>query len=300
MGDLNHDGKVSQDIVKTEWFPAVGISETPENRGRVHSYAECSNAGTCDRNTGVCNCYDGYDGSSCQRKTCPTNNNNTICSGHGECISASYKLTKDNNPYFSWEVNKVYSCKCDSGFTGLECSLRECPIGIDAVTSQPPVMRAYFIVYDTANLDSLDDEKFVDGLDCSYYRFSFTYDGATYVSNEIAYRSFDGYEPGDDIIREYINELAVVIRQIEPLKTAKVDYITEYNEIVIEVDNLDVKLWNEASIQSECFVDTFFERSLPEQYMCGNHGNCNTDTGKCECFKGYTGPACDSYIQTVI
>lgn len=161
-------------------------------------------------------------------------------------------------------------------------------------------MKIYFIVYDADNTDSIDDENYVEGLNCNYYHFTFTYNGATYISNEIAYRNFDGYEPADDVIREYVNEIAVVIRQIEPLKTAKVDYITEYNEIVIEADNLDVKLWNEAKIESECFVDSYIEGSLPEQYVCGNHGNCNCETGVCECFKGYTGPACDSYVQTVV
>ena len=43
---------------------------------------ECSDAGICDRDTGACTCFDGYDGSACQRSACPND-----CSGHGQCRS---------------------------------------------------------------------------------------------------------------------------------------------------------------------------------------------------------------------
>merc|ERR1712072_734947 len=44
--------------------------------------AECSDQGLCDRATGLCSCFPGYSGSSCQRTVCPDD-----CSGHGTCRS---------------------------------------------------------------------------------------------------------------------------------------------------------------------------------------------------------------------
>jgi hypothetical protein len=38
----------------------------------AHAYAECSNKGLCDRNTGQCECLPGYDGHACQRASCPS------------------------------------------------------------------------------------------------------------------------------------------------------------------------------------------------------------------------------------
>ncbi|GMI25624.1 hypothetical protein TrRE_jg1846, partial [Triparma retinervis] len=46
----------------------------------AHYYMECSNKGLCDRKTGMCECFDGYDGAACQRASCPNS-----CSGHGTC-----------------------------------------------------------------------------------------------------------------------------------------------------------------------------------------------------------------------
>ena len=33
----------------------------------AHRDLECSNAGICDRSSGLCKCFDGFAGSACQR-----------------------------------------------------------------------------------------------------------------------------------------------------------------------------------------------------------------------------------------
>ena len=48
----------------------------------AHTAVECSNAGLCDRSTGMCACFDGYSGAACTRSLCPNE-----CSGNGQCMT---------------------------------------------------------------------------------------------------------------------------------------------------------------------------------------------------------------------
>jgi hypothetical protein len=33
-----------------------------------------------------------------------------------------------------WDSFRIFGCKCDDGYTGVDCSLRECPVGDDPMT----------------------------------------------------------------------------------------------------------------------------------------------------------------------
>ena len=110
--------------------------------------SECSDQGVCDRSTGICSCFAGYEGSACQRTSCPND-----CSGHGTCrtnedfaydfsIAKSSQTTSTDtfNTFFSeyiatysgaWDSGKHMGCKCDAGYRGADCSLVECPSSTD-------------------------------------------------------------------------------------------------------------------------------------------------------------------------
>lgn len=51
----------------TELYPLMTNSEGEVLKNTAHWYVECSNKGLCDRKSGVCKCFAGYDGTSCQR-----------------------------------------------------------------------------------------------------------------------------------------------------------------------------------------------------------------------------------------
>jgi len=88
---------------------------------------ECSDGGSCDRSSGECACYPGYEGSACQRTVCENS-----CSGHGICQS-NLKFAEDGGSRYelAWDSGLHYGCKCDSGFRGGDCSLQECPSTTD-------------------------------------------------------------------------------------------------------------------------------------------------------------------------
>lgn len=158
-GDLNADGSIeNSDVIvvdnsfvypygTTEQFPSMRRSDLVVDTSKstsmfymhsishicidtAHGYMECSNKGECDRTTGLCSCYDGYDGVACQRASCP--GFPTTCSGHGVCSSISQLAAADNhNVYLLWDKNVTMGCSCDAGFYGPDCSLRSCKYGLD-------------------------------------------------------------------------------------------------------------------------------------------------------------------------
>jgi len=93
----------------------------------AHYYMECSNKGICDRKTGECECFEGYDGYACQRASCPND-----CSGHGTCETIA-ELAYDDfaNTYALWDADVTMGCACDAGYNGADCSARHCKVGID-------------------------------------------------------------------------------------------------------------------------------------------------------------------------
>ena len=75
---LSYDsGDCSQRICPFEY----AWVDTPDRIGDHHKYVECSAKGICNRDTGECECFPGYEGKACARTTCPNE-----CSGHGQCV----------------------------------------------------------------------------------------------------------------------------------------------------------------------------------------------------------------------
>jgi len=98
----------------------------------AHFQSECSSVGLCDRQTGTCDCFAGYEGSACQRTTCPNE-----CSGHGVCRSqAEYlEISESDFTYGLWDAEKYQRCICDPAYDGVDCSQRLCPLGDDPLTT---------------------------------------------------------------------------------------------------------------------------------------------------------------------
>jgi hypothetical protein len=115
----------------SEQFPDMLDTEDNVLTNTAHAYYECSNKGICDRATGTCACFDGYDGSACQRQSCPTSSAG-VCSGHGVCESISTLASRDfDNIYKLWDEDSTMGCRCDGGYSGPDCSQKMCKFGAD-------------------------------------------------------------------------------------------------------------------------------------------------------------------------
>ena len=71
----------------TELYPNFVDSNGIIQTNSAHEYRECSNKGYCNRLSGQCICFDGYEGSACQYLSCP-GSNGLMCNGHGICETA--------------------------------------------------------------------------------------------------------------------------------------------------------------------------------------------------------------------
>lgn len=137
---LGHDsGDCSERICPFE----LAWVDTPDKTGSFHKYAECAGRGICDRGTGECACFDGYEGKGCQRTACPND-----CSGHGTCeyiedmhfaatwndyASTGFRNDPKTFEFNKWDAGKTRGCVCDAQFGDIDCSKRMCPYGNDVL-----------------------------------------------------------------------------------------------------------------------------------------------------------------------
>jgi len=124
--------------------------DTPDSAGKFHRYAECAGRGICNRDSGLCECFDGYDGEACHRTTCPN-----LCSGHGTCEYIEdmpfyavwndyslndYKSAPELLDYPWWDKAKTRGCVCDAQYTDIDCSKRMCPYGTDILAAREDLL----------------------------------------------------------------------------------------------------------------------------------------------------------------
>nr|AIG55665.1 secreted protein [Thraustotheca clavata] len=91
------------------WFQVATITNTARTTA-----VECSTAGICDYDTGMCTCNDLFEGSACERLKCPVS-----CQIGGKCqtmrelaASSSVVYGSDVNSMVTWDADRICGCTC--------------------------------------------------------------------------------------------------------------------------------------------------------------------------------------------
>lgn len=257
--------------------------DMPVSPNQAHALTECSNAGSCNRATGQCECYPGFTGESCHRTKCPNN-----CSGHGRCVASRYLGDEANAQPFgpsgtkyggaktteTWDEDKVYRCVCDSDWTvgygsgetqagtwfGPDCSRKHCPSGNDPYTAD------------------IDEE------DCFMFdRNRFTWRGP--VTDGTGAPLLAAQQSATWVYATTNVASAYKVAWDEDSTDTDADSVIWPHTAAVDGDDLVVVEPGSAGTNvgdkgNKCHID------------CSNRGSCDYSSGTCRCFEGYYGSNC--------
>lgn len=257
----------------------------PSADDQAHSEtSECSDMGTCDRTTGTCSCFDGFEGSSCGLLACP---GDPSCNGQGICMTMAMLATEatDNgvlqdftygstpNDPTTWDYEMIQGCKCDDGFSGYDCSLMECEYGDDPLTKYQfneiqEVTCKYSDTDDTFTLTFREDVTTT---------LSAT---ATLADVETALEALDSITYVD-----VYTDTAVKADDDTDTAVCGSTRKTWYVEFLHPTG--DVPLL-EFSVDGVSMTVSEFQPGTKEDQVCSGRGLCDYSTGLCDCFTGFT------------
>jgi len=304
-----------------------------------HSYRECGGRGLCDRSTGECKCFPSFTGEGCRRTTCPndcsghgqcrTDANSFYYIGQtpkesfGNQIPSYAQSVGAPTWAIHWPWLKYQQCHCDAGYEGDDCSLRECPKGDDPETDctgdrgndvqklscefeSATVTKAFFQLrfidqfggeYDTRPI--LIDTTTSGGLTDA--------ENANSIQDALeALPNFAIPEVEIDVDQRDKKKPIVVVTFTDGHNTGKQNMVEFVARAKCESGSQPLfRTVNADATKGDIKCVVTREAPKPagtvyrESATCSNRGICDQSTGRCNCFDGYFGLACD-HVNTYI
>jgi len=284
------------------WF------DLPTDDERAHQLTECSNQGICDHTTGQCACYNGFEGSACQYRSCP--GSPTACSGHGQCLTMAQLANKatsngdsaattygsiPNDPG-RWDYDMMQGCLCDEGYEGYDCSLISCPRGDDPDTG-----------YTTGAAHVHERQVLRCTAEAGAFALTFRQQITTSIAFDADLSTFRAaliaLSTIDDVSVTYSSGLTFCDSASGNVVT--VDFLTQLGDVPpITVTYLTSPnlLTHSGTVNFEIATDgaslggITSHAGTMENQVCSNRGLCDHTTGTCKCFSGYaSGDGSGSY-----
>lgn len=325
VGEAHDAGDCSDRVCPYE----LALADHPYN-GVRHNYRECAGNGICDRTRGECECFDGYEGKSCARTTCPND-----CSGHGRCkylsdisesltsydvFNGEYDRTEPLFQYMAYDINNLRGCVCDPEYIAADCSQRMCPFSNDVMDRKDNQLRDDNINVQRIKITHEGDMDLISGK-----TFALTFRSRlneTYTTIPIVFNPSDPGTMGNHIKTALMNLPRQVVSDIQvhaddnyvagsgtaDTFVANVTFIgpgVQGFQHLMEFENLycadgctpkltGMDLYPTSAVQSAMLYANITEIVAGDlnSYECGRRGKCDYETGVCECFSGFTGEFC--------
>lgn len=286
-----------------EWYGYPSSDEVAHD-----SLVECSAAGTCDRSTGTCSCATIYFGKACEYMACGGGTGNA-CSGHGRCMSMTelalhandngdatdFTYGTDPNKATTWDGTRIFGCKCDDGWQGYDCAMRTCSLGDDPGT------------YGQFNELQLLECQASSGTFSLRFRQESTQPIPFNATVEMIEKSLESIPTINDIEVKFSDPEARACYSPEDGESCNLvflQFVTEHNDlpdIIPDVSLLtdvtgdlgsgDVSIYSDGAATGPggngCPIHSSI-RGDTESEPCSNRGICDTATGRCACFDGWS------------
>ncbi len=283
----------------------------------VRAYEECAGKGLCNRDTGNCKCFDGYTGKGCRYKTCPND-----CGEHGVCQPA-YVINSGYDadiPLLAqpWDREISMRCQCDFGYTGIDCSDRECPTGVDPVNPHD-CPGEVDLTEDFAGSDQqlLRFPTAMPNSQYFYLEFESQFGGQPFRTRPVEYQS-GHLERLAGQVQEALEALPNNV--VPSCQTRVLDNDPGYAATIL-IAFTDAALAGRQKLLSctapgpdnpaECAgaqpkidsvnpadiqCETSYNNDASElftTYECSSRGECDRSSGKCDCHSGFEGLRCE-------
>lgn len=299
--------------------------DTPDKIGSHHKYAECSNRGICNRDSGECDCFPGYEGKGCQRTACPND-----CSGHGRCTyiqnlpyaavpqdyeKGDFKQEEAKTfTYYQWDGSKTRGCVCDPEYGDIDCSKRMCQYGTDVMDQRLDMTAAS--KYQVQKITFIPDAQ-TNIIAAKTFALTFKSKlNETYTTIPISYYSAS---------TDFHTFILAVQRALEGLPNRVIDKVEVHGSTTNVQTTLNITFVGDnvqgpqhlitvrdllcgdgcspklSGLELHPNTGNVTELQLSDfnSFECGRRGKCDYTSGLCTCFAGYTGLSCNVITSLV-
>mmetsp|Transcript_22883 Transcript_22883/g.26333 ORF Transcript_22883/g.26333 Transcript_22883/m.26333 type:complete len:559 (+) Transcript_22883:62-1738(+) len=263
---------------------AVGaaFSDAAISTDLAHSGEKCSGRGICDTENGHCVCSYGFGGIACEKTLCANScSNRGMCRSYRQFAEKQLSVESKRHTYENvWDSNKIYGCICDEGFSGYDCSIRNCPRGDDPLT--PGGAQEVQLV--RCSSDSGDFVLYFDG----YPSTTINANGSkrdlkiALESIKIVHKINVDFSEGETICQTASKNIISItfLENFGPLPSLRPVIMSMDDESFIEVgtNRLNGAMTND---EGDMFLAVSGSK---ENNECSNRGLCDYGTGICACF----------------